>query len=77
MNVRFEIRRMLSMLLAVMMVVSMLPVDALAAVGTGAEDTPWQLGDEVTVDGAAEPVGATVDNSKWEFVSKVEACSLE
>ena len=78
-------KRIISMLLTVLMVVSLFPSGALAAenaAGDGSAENPYQIGDIVINDGSAEPEGYTAANSRWTRTSDVPAsesvaCTLE
>lgn len=71
-------KRLLSMLMVLIMVFSMVPVHTFAADGEGTAEKPWQVNDEVTVDGSGEPVGNIAENTKWQFISKTEGdCTVE
>lgn len=69
-------KRVLSFLLALVMIISMLPTSAIAlSLGSGTEEDPYQVGSTVTNDGSAEPEGSTVENTHW--VKTEEAAAVE
>ena len=76
MNIHFRWKKILSMILAIVLVVGMVPTNLFAIKTNAAENDVWQIGDTTTTPNNKQPVGDKVANSVWVNTDKTNHGAL-